>query len=657
MPRHLLLFLLLLLNFSPLCTAQYAYIDSLKNELARCTTVSCRMEKLSYIGSAFYAVSPDSALQYTDRGIAIARSDTSHRDSMYYNWYTVLLNNSAFINQKKGNYYNAILLYQESIAAYEAVSDSNSISTAYLNLATLYNEIGESDAALKAVKHLQEELSITDNVPLAKCQIILGEVNLRSGNEEAALNHFTSAFSFYKRSSDTSGMAHASCRIGQVYFARRDYGNAEIYFRDAQRLVQHSGDASAWSESSYHLAALKHKQGETDSALFYATLALEKAREINFPSHIRDAAFLLYEVYSQKGNTAAALEMHVLYKTQDDILRNQDAVKIATREQLKADFEAQQVQERAEQERNQLLQEENIRRQKIYTWSSVGIGTLLLLLLIIAVRSYRTKQKSEAQISAQKQLLEVKNKEIEDSIVVADRIQRALFPPAEIWKKSFPESFVFYRPKDIVSGDFYWTGTSGNYTYVACCDSTGHGVPGAFVSLLNISFLNEAITERKISEPGAILDFVRNRLTERLSDERTTEGMDGILLRFDSQNKTEIAYAAAHNRPVIIRNKTVHLLETNKMPVGKWVVATGSFDTFRFATEKDDLLVLYSDGFADQFGGPQHKKFKYKALDALLAESSPLACAAIESALDSTFTAWKGNAEQTDDVLVIGIRV
>ena len=638
--------------------AQTSYIDSLKNELSKCENTTCQMELLSYLGSVMYAQSPDSALFYTERGIQIAKSDTTNLDESYYNSYTVLLNNSAFINQKKGNYYAAIMQYQQSIDAYGKVGDSGSIATAYLNLATLFNEIGETDAALKSVQHLSSLLDKNeDNVALAKCQLILGEISLREDKQEEALNHFTSAFNFYARDKDSSGMAHASCKIGQVYFIRKDYWNAEIYFRDGQRFAERPGDAMSQSEPAYFLAALKHKTNEPDSALFYGKYALEKALEVKFPSSIRDAAFLLYEVYVAKGNSAEALRMHILFKEQDDILRNQDAVKIATREQLKTDFEEQQALERAEQDRIQLLQNEDIRRQKIYTWSSIGIGALLLLLLVIAVRSYRNKQKSEAQISVQKEMLQVKNKEIEDSIVVADRIQRALFPSHETWKNTFHDSFIFYRPKDIVSGDFYWTGTNGDYTYLACCDSTGHGVPGAFVSLLNISFINEAINERGLTEPGAILDFVRSRLSERLTGAQTNEGMDGILIRFSAKNPNELSYSAAYSRPLVIRKKSVEVLQTNKMPVSKSVLKEFPFQTFTYQLEKSDLLVLYTDGFADQFGGPNGKKFKYKALDQLLADVSALDGNSIERRLDSAFLEWKGNMEQTDDVLVIGIRV
>ncbi len=651
----LLVFILLLLNLH--ANAQGDPIDSLKSKLSDCSTVQCKMEALANIGRAFYYLSPDSALKYTELGLEVALLDTTNMDSLYYESYNALLNNAAFINQKKGNYYDAILLYQRSIEAFVKFADSGSSSSAYLNIATLYNEIGETEAALDAAKSFNQGLSTEDNNALGHCHVLLGDLALKTDNQEQALNHFNSALNFFTLDDARAGKAEASCRIGQVYFTRRDYRTAQLYFRDAFCFAEQSLDAEAISLSAYHLATVQRKQDNTDSAIYFGKLALQHAVDIQFPSSIRNAAFLMYEVYAATGMTADALRMHVLYKEQDDILRNQDAVKIATRQQLKADFEEQQAQERAEQERLKLIQDEDIRRQKIYTWSSVGIGTLFLLLLLIAVRSYRNKQKSEQQISAQNKLLAVKNKEIESSIVVADRIQRALLPTTERWNNLFPDSFIFYRPKDIVSGDFYFTATNGNYTYLACCDSTGHGVPGAFVSLLNISFMNEAISDRKITEPGEILDFVRMRLTERLTDDQTNEGMDGILMRFERENPHTLCYSASNNRPLVVRNRTAISLNTNKMPVGKSGLPGSPFMTSEFQLEKGDLIVLYTDGFADQFGGPQGKKFRYKALENLLSDSADASCVDIEKSLNDTFTFWKGEIEQTDDVLVIGIRV
>jgi serine phosphatase RsbU (regulator of sigma subunit) len=206
-----------------------------------------------------------------------------------------------------------------------------------------------------------------------------------------------------------------------------------------------------------------------------------------------------------------------------------------------------------------------------------------------------------------------------------------------------------------VSGDFYWSVEKDGCFYLAVCDSTGHGVPGAFMSLLNISFLNEAISEKNISLPNEVLNHTRKRLVENISSDGAQDGMDGILLCFD-KNKKEISYSAAHNAPVLVTNGTITELEADNMPIG----LADRQDSFKHETlnlQPGTILYLYTDGYADQFGGPKGKKFKYKQLKELLSANSHLSMREQKQKLEETFENWKGNNSQTDDVLVIGIKI
>jgi len=213
--------------------------------------------------------------------------------------------------------------------------------------------------------------------------------------------------------------------------------------------------------------------------------------------------------------------------------------------------------------------------------------------------------------------------------------------------------FILFKPKDIVSGDFTWATIKDNHFYIACCDSTGHGVPGAFMSLLNIGFLSEAIKERNILEPGKIFDYVRSRLIETIGNDDQKDGFDGILVCLDINTK-KMTYAAANNSPLIIRNNELIYLPSNKMPVGDGIKKE-LFDTFVLNYQKDDLLYLFTDGYPDQFGGPKGKKFKYKQLEELLLNNSSLDLQSQKDQLLTTFENWKGNLEQVDDVCIIGM--
>jgi serine phosphatase RsbU (regulator of sigma subunit) len=269
-----------------------------------------------------------------------------------------------------------------------------------------------------------------------------------------------------------------------------------------------------------------------------------------------------------------------------------------------------------------------------------------------------------AEVRKQKDVIEEKQKEIVDSIHYAKRIQSTILPSNDYLAKNLNDFFVLFKPKSIVSGDFYWatrvvnkneTETKSEKFYLAVCDSTGHGVPGAFMSILNISFINEAINEKKIEEPHEILNYVRQRLIKNLSHEGGQDGMDGTVICFDKINNT-ITYASAHNAPVIVRNNVMIDGHADKMPIGKGI-KTDPFTLHKIDFEKGDMLYFYTDGYADQFGGPKGKKFKYKTLNNLLVDNSGKPLIEQRQIIFETFDNWKGELEQIDDVCVFGMRV
>ncbi len=275
----------------------------------------------------------------------------------------------------------------------------------------------------------------------------------------------------------------------------------------------------------------------------------------------------------------------------------------------------------------------------------------------------KVKERTE-EVMKQKDLLEEKQKEIVDSIHYARRIQTTILPGNEYLGKNLPDFFVLFKPQSIVSGDFYWATrvvkkvddkVVGERFYLAVCDSTGHGVPGAFMSILNISFLNEAINEKQIEAPNEILDYVRKRLIKNLSHEGGQDGMDGTVICFDKMKNT-ITYASAHNAPIMVRDKSIIELKADKMPIGKGII-TDPFTLHEIDHKKGDTIYFYTDGFADQFGGPKGKKFKYKTLNALLVENSELPLNKQAEMLLNAFTDWKGQLEQIDDVCVFAVRL
>ncbi len=263
------------------------------------------------------------------------------------------------------------------------------------------------------------------------------------------------------------------------------------------------------------------------------------------------------------------------------------------------------------------------------------------------------------EVVRQRQIVEEKHKEITDSINYAERIQRSFLATREILDENLRDYFVFFKPKDIVSGDFYFAHKLNNDNFLlATADSTGHGVPGAIMSLLNITSLEKAI-ENQV-QPSDILNTTRKIIIDRLkndgSDEGGKDGMDCSIICFDFKNRSIIVSAA--NNPVwIVRGLETIEIKPDKMPVGKHDKQDLSFTQQKIDIQKGDVIYTLTDGFSDQFGGSLGKKFMSKKLRELLAKNANLPMDEQKTILESTFNSWVGDLEQIDDVTLIGIRV
>lgn len=264
------------------------------------------------------------------------------------------------------------------------------------------------------------------------------------------------------------------------------------------------------------------------------------------------------------------------------------------------------------------------------------------------------------EIQRQKQIIEEKHLEITDSINYAQRIQQALLPQDSFIKSFIPDYFIVYQPKEAVSGDFYWADilANGNFAF-ACADSTGHGVPGAIMSILNITNLKKSVKEGLV-EPADILNQTRvgviNDIANDGSEEGGNDGMDCVLLSFDFQ-KYKVSISMANNPVWIIRNNELIKFSPDKMPVGRHIHQNLPFNQYEFDLMKGDIIYLFSDGFSDQFGGPKQKKFKLKTLENLLIEISDKEIEVQKHELYRVFNHWKGENEQTDDVCVVGFKI
>jgi sigma-B regulation protein RsbU (phosphoserine phosphatase) len=286
----------------------------------------------------------------------------------------------------------------------------------------------------------------------------------------------------------------------------------------------------------------------------------------------------------------------------------------------------------------------------------------VMLLSFLSVRMFKNENRKYAlRVEEQRAAIEQKNKEVTDSINYARRIQSALLAPAALLNKNLPQHFVLYKPKDIVSGDFYYASETLRQEFWVCVgDCTGHGVPGAFMSLLNISILRELITEQKISEPHLLLNRQRERIISALNPdgavESSKDGMDCVVAKFDF-GKQLMSFSCANNPLWIVREGELHEFSPDKQPVGIHEGESKSFTLHNWNIQKGDCIYMFTDGFADQFGGPRGKKLKYSQMKEFVLNNAMHTPERQKQLLDELFMSWKGTLEQVDDVLVIGIEI
>lgn len=272
-----------------------------------------------------------------------------------------------------------------------------------------------------------------------------------------------------------------------------------------------------------------------------------------------------------------------------------------------------------------------------------------------------TLAESNLLLEQQKTIIEVKNKDITDSIKYAKQIQEAILPSDDHLRSHVSDAFILFKPKDIVSGDFYWYSVKGDSLLIAAADCTGHGVPGALMSMLGSSFLNEIVNEKEIFKPSDILSEIRSRIVKILQQKNSAsnskDGMDIALINLNLKTK-ELQYAGAFNPLWIARGEEMLEVKADKFPIGNYIGEAGAvFTNHTLPVIEGDVIYLFSDGYADQFGGPKGKKFKYKQLKEKVLQIKNESMPVQKKILDTSIGEWAGMLEQVDDILMIGIRV
>jgi len=513
------------------------------------------------------------------------------------------------------NYKQAIEFYNKSVTIGKEINDEAAIASAYTNLGSIYIDQKQVDIGIEYLnRSLILKTKLGNKKGIGVTLNNLGAAFFQIGNYEKALLNFEKAYAIYMEVHDKKSIFSSCTNIGSIHQQKGDHVKALEYFNKAYDIIQTSPSVSK------------------------RIICLEN----------------LAIVHKALGNSSKALEYAMKSSALKDTLYDKNQAEITTEMQTKFASEK-------KQQENEILNLQ-VKSESFLKTIFIIAAFLLLVVAFFIYKGSRQKHKinkalneKNTIIEEQKHIVEVKQKEILDSIHYAKRIQTTLLANQDFLDTNLQSNFVLFKPKDIVSGDFYWATKHDNKLFLAVCDSTGHGVPGAFMSLLSIGFLSEAINEKNILEPHLVFNYVRERLINSISNEGQQDGFDGILLCFDQETNI-INYAAAHNSPLLISDSKINLLQSDKMPVGKGEKKE-SFTKFTVNYTKGDILYLLTDGYADQFGGPNGKKFKNKPLNELIASLYTVEIKKQQEILTETFENWRGNLEQVDDVCIIGINL
>jgi serine phosphatase RsbU (regulator of sigma subunit) len=652
-------------------------IDSIKNRLNNA------------VDTAKIQILVDLALKYTDTDInqaflylnqALKIAEKHELDLLIGNCYL----NLGQLYKYKGDYNSSINNYNKAVTLFLKGNYTSNLASAYNNIGVAYTEKGDYTPAVEyLLKSLKLTESFNDKAQLSKVLLNVGLVFYYQNNYQKALEYYNLSLNIRRNLNDKKGIALLYNNIGIVYYFQKNskkalenfkyalhiyeelnnlrgqsmplFNIAEIYFENDQvdsafmyykrsyKIDLLLDDQAGISKCLFKIAEIYNNKRNGDSAIFYANKALKKAIEIDSKQDIKDCYIFFSDFYYQDKNYKQAYDyLNKLNIINDSIYNNQSAELIA---EMQTKYETEKKDLQLDKQKLEIDKQNIVSRILV-----IGLSIIALILIVLIIQFIQKKRAFR--------VLEIQKKNITDSINYASRIQTALLPPEDVLNKLLPEHFILFLPKDIVSGDFYWITLINNKTIVAVADCTGHGVPGAFMSMLGFAFLNEIVNKNPEIKANEILNELRLKVINTLHQDKKNnqDGMDIALAIIDTENKV-IQFAGANNPLIIVRNNEVIHVAPDRMPIGTYSTEKTPFTLNELPLKTNDMVYLFTDGYIDQFGGEKNKKFGKKSFEKLLIETSSLQVKAQRYFLTEQLLIWMENFDQIDDILVMGLKI
>ncbi len=561
------------------------------------------------------------------------------------------------------DYPKSLRYHLKSLEIKEELDDIEGIAKSYNNIGTVYHKLGDLNKAKEFyVKSLDIVKEKNNKKAVAGCYNNIGVIYKEKREFDKALDYFFKSIEIYENMGNQKEIASIYNNIGFIFDMNGESVKALEYYKKSLEINQETGSKAGIADSYIQIGKYYNSLWEFKKAIHYLEKALQIGKQIKSLDIIHAASLELSLAYENLKDFEKAYNAFRLYKAVNDRINNEEKIKRFTQLEMQHEFNKKQ------KEREFIL-----KRQKMITWFSLAGLSLMILLAIVIFKSYRRKKQDN-------QLLEQKNKEIEkqrdiaaaqrdkiteqkqeitDSINYASKIQSAILPPDDFLNKVLPEHFIFFLPCDIVSGDFYWSYQKEGKVYLSAVDCTGHGVPGAFMSMLGVSFLNEIVNKKGIEHAADILDELKRYVMMYLHQEdkgsKSKDGMDMAIIILDIK-KQVLEFAGAFNPLYYIRDGEISQVKADRMPIGIYPV-NEPFTNHVMEMKKGDCYYIFSDGYVDQFGAEDGSKLKARRFKNILLSNYLKPMAEQKKLLQNYFDNWKGEVEQVDDIIIIGIRV
>lgn len=582
------------------------------------------------------------------------------------------LNNLGAIYYYQGDIRKALELYSKSLNIMEDIDNKRGIADALNNLGNIYEAQDEVAKALECAKKslsLYEELGYKKGISTSMNNIAL--VYQKLNNIPKTLEYHFKSQKIKEEMNDKEGLAFTLTNIASVFFSQQDYQKALQYYFKTNKLYEQVENKMGIASTLNDIGYIHFKQKKYNQAIEYCNKSMKLSKELGIPTVIKNAAGALHRIYKATGNSTKALENYELYIKMRDSLNNVATKKASIKTQLKYEYDKKaladslQLAETKKISKAQLAESTaKLKQEKTQRFALLAGLILVFVFLTYTYSRFRQSQKQKLLIEQQKIVVDQSQKKIVDSINYAKKIQNSILPSSEEISAVFPNHFLFFKPKDIVSGDFYWFYHHNNLSFVAVADCTGHGVPGAFMTMIASAGLNEVIIEQNITQPDLILSSLHSTIFKSLQqhkgDEYSQDGLDLSLAVIDHKNNL-LHFSGAHNHGFLIDKGEIRTLKASPKSIGGLnilgeIEPQRKFKGESYQLNKDSVLILSTDGIYDQLN-PQDEKFNIQRFKDLILKLNSDDNIANLNMVEETFNNWKKETPQLDDVLMLTIKL